>query len=272
MTPFKDYLALQGQADNTIRVYVSRIKQLLSIVSVEQLSETTINAFLLKIKNERADTTLNGYLHAIKAFVKFLKKDITLPKTFKTDKKLSTYFTEEDLKLKIMPVIEQLSDEIRLTAVIYFLFYSGIRIKEVNNLKREHFNFETNTVKIYVPKTKEERIAVYTNKAKEAIQKYFASEEEANKAFNISSAGLQTKFQRIKKKYLEDLDFSPHRFRHSFAMYCVGLGLSPVKISQLLGHHSIQSTMRYVNHIATETQNEFLELSKKREDNRKNTK
>lgn len=265
---FKDYLTLQGQSDNTIRVYVSRIEQLLSIVSIEQLSEATINAFLLKIKQEKSGSTLNGYLHAIKAFIIFLKKDITTPSTFKIDKKISNYFTEEDLKQKIMPIIEQLDDEIRLTAIIYFLFYSGVRVSEIDNLKREHFNLETNTVKIYVSKTKEERIVIYTKKAKEALQKYFDSEEEESNAFNISSSGLQKKFQRIKDEYFEDLDFNPHTFRHSFAMYCLSLGvISTSELKTMLGHHSLQSTERYVSHTSTATQTKFLEASKKREEN-----
>lgn len=265
---FKDWLALQGQSDNTTRVYISRIEYLLTEIAVENLSEATINAFLLKIKNEKSTATLNGYLHAIKIFLKFLNKEIRLPSTFKLDKKLSTYFTEEDLKTKIMPVIEQLEDELRLTAIIYFLFYTGIRVSEVNNLKREHFDFETNTVKIYVSKTKEERIALYTDKAKKALIRYFESEPEESNAFNLLASGIQTTFRRIKAKHFEDLDFNPHKFRHSFAMYCVSLGnIATSELKNMLGHHSLQSTERYVSHISTETRNKFLEASRKREEN-----
>jgi integrase len=262
---YKNYLGLQGQSDNTIRVYISRIEYLLSKISVEQLSTDNINNFLLEIKKEKSVSTLNGYLNAIKSFLQFLKKDISLPNNFKTDKKLSKYFTEEYLEKEIISTINSRGDDdiLKLKAIIYFLFYSGIRIGEIDFIKRENFTLEKNIVKIYVPKTKEERIAVYTDKAKEAMKLYFDSEVEITNAFNISASGIQSKFRRLKEEF-EDINFHPHLFRHSFAMYCLKIGMDISEVSKLLGHHSLNTTMRYIGHDINQIQEKFLKKTNER--------
>ncbi len=43
---------------------------------------------------------------------------------------------------------------------------------------------------------------------------------------------------------------TPHALRHSFAMRCLRAGMSVVAVSKLLGHSSIATTQRYVDHLA----------------------
>jgi integrase/recombinase XerD len=44
---------------------------------------------------------------------------------------------------------------------------------------------------------------------------------------------------------------SPHCFRHSFAVRALRHGGNVVSVSKLLGHASITTTQRYVDHLAT---------------------
>ena len=50
---------------------------------------------------------------------------------------------------------------------------------------------------------------------------------------------------------------TPHRLRHSFASEMVRLGVSLPALMQLLGHHDIRMTMRYVEVVQLDLQREF---------------
>jgi integrase/recombinase XerD len=43
---------------------------------------------------------------------------------------------------------------------------------------------------------------------------------------------------------------SPHTLRHSYALRCLRHGGNVVAVSKLLGHRSISTTQRYVDHLA----------------------
>ncbi len=45
---------------------------------------------------------------------------------------------------------------------------------------------------------------------------------------------------------------SPHALRHSYAMRCLRVGVNVVSLAKLLGHTSIATTQRYVDHLAVD--------------------
>jgi len=242
---FKDYLLINGNAWLTATNYISRITKVLSVVKEENFTEETLANFLRELQKENAVSTVNGYLFALTAYLRFLKKDIKLPKVLKGTKTLPESINEVQLD-KFIDTLSQVlhRDFLKFKALLLFLFYSGIRIGEMNTLKRNHFDFEKKTVKIFVSKTKEERIVRFTEEVKDALKDYFDSEEEAENAFNINSNAVQQRFKDF-KKYLPDINLSAHTFRHSFIKYCVDKGVSPFKLMKMVGHRNIETTMRY---------------------------
>jgi integrase/recombinase XerD len=266
---FKDYLLLNGSAFLTARNYISRIERVLSKVKEENFSEETLTNFLRELQKENSISTFNGYLNALTAYLKFIKKEIPLPKYLKDIKTLPKSIDENQLE-KFIDILGQVlhTDFLKMKAVFYLFFYSGIRVSEINILKRFDFDFNKLEVKILVSKTREERIAVFNIKTKNAIQDYFNSEEEQDNAFNINSNAIQ---QRLKgfKQYLPELDIHAHIFRHSFARYCLEvLGLDILTVSKLMGHSNIATTERYLR--LTNTQ--FRDIYHKKADNKGETK
>jgi integrase/recombinase XerD len=213
---------------------------------IEDISEETVSSFLMELRNQKKSfSTINGYRSTIQEFCKFLKKtDIQIPTYLKIDKKLPDSFTEEYFLNTIIPIIEG-KNGLKLKTICYFLFYSGIRISEIDTLKRKDFDLNNCTAKIYVPKTKEERIIFYTQSTKEIIEEYFDSEPEDFNAFGITSSSVKKAFDRL-KKYFPDIKFRCHLFRHAFATISLQRGMDLVTVSQLLGHKNIQTTERYI--------------------------
>ena len=260
---FKDYLLINGNAWLTATNYISRITKVLSVVKEEDFSEETLANFLRELQKENSVSTVNGYLYALTAYLRFLKTDISLPKVLKLTKTLPESIDELQLE-KFIDTLSQVlhRDFLKLKALILFLFYSGIRIGEIDTLKRTHFDLDKKTVKIFVSKTKEERIVVYTEKTKDALKEYFNSEEEGETAFNINSNAVQQRFKDF-KKYFPDINFHAHTFRHSFAVNCLRKGVDLLTVSRLLGHKDTKTTERYLGLTTTQ----FQEIYRNKVDN-----
>lgn len=244
---YKDFLMINGHSWNTMNNYVLRMEKVLSSIKEEDFTQEKLTNYLIELKKNNSVSTVNGYNCAIRSYLSFLKKDIKLPKILKDVKTLPKSFDEKYFEETIINTLSQVlsNDFIKFRALFYFLFYSGVRISEIDTLKREHFDLNNKTAKIFVSKTKEERMVIYTEKTKDYIKEYFESEPEDYNAFGITSNNVK---QRIKgfKKYFPDFNLTAHSFRHSFAVNCLLKGVDLLTVSKLLGHSNITTTMRYL--------------------------
>jgi len=249
MTPnnlfqFKGWLLVNGCSTTN---YVSKIEELLN--SIPSLTEKNINNFIIKKKEDKlSEETLNTYIKSIRAYLKFLKKDIRTPKYFKPIKKIPQFITLEFLEKNIIPLIEDLfpKKELKIETLLYFMFYTGLRKSEIENLKRENFNFEEKEVKVYIPKTKEERLIPLNDRMIKFLHFYFDEEDEKNNAFNLGKGEINYIF-KILKPNVKKVNLHPHIFRHSYAMHLQRNGFTTREIQSLLGHKNILTTIRYEN-------------------------
>ena len=243
---YRDWLMLNGSSENTAKNYVGRMERVLSQIPEESLAKEPLEGFLLKLQATNTPSTVNGYLNAIRSYLRFIGKEIPLPTALKEPQKLPESFDETYLETTILPTIAQLcQDYLKFKALFYFLFYAGIRISEIDKLKRSHFDLKKNTAKIYMNKTKKERIVFYNKKTSRALIEYFNYEQEEFNAFNITASSVQKRIERMKQNFPE-INFHVHLFRHSFAVHMLRKSVDLLTVSQLLGHSDINSTMRYL--------------------------
>ena len=242
---YKNHLVVNGASNSTTINYLSRIKMLLKKISIEELSKETINAFLLEIGQNYSESTRNFHLNAIKSFLKFLEKDIPLPKIWHIDKKLPQNITLEYFEKEIIPVVESVYENpLKLKTIFYFMFYTGIRVSEVGTIYRKNIDLTKRIIQFYVPKTKSERLTFFPEKVENLLRSYFSSEPEFTNAFNMNIHTLKSIFRRL-KPHFRDINLHPHLFRHSFAVMFLMNGGDIATLSKLLGHKRITTTMRY---------------------------
>lgn len=248
LNEFKNWLILNGASGNTAETYISRISEAEKHTPIDQWTKETIEAFLTKIKQEKKTSTFNSYLFAIRKFLAYQKKEIELPRATKVTNTLPKSFTEEYFEKEIIPTIEQLTskDIYKIKAVLYFLFYTGIRVGEIDTLHRADIDLNTLTAKIKVSKTREERIVFFTKKTKQCLEDYFGSEPEETNAFNLASSALRCRFT-LWKPYFKDINLHCHMFRHAYATNLLYRGIDLLSVSKLLGHKNISTTQRYLS-------------------------
>lgn len=164
-------------------------------------------------------------------------------------------------------------------AMLYFIFFTGLRAGEMIRLRRSDFDFEKCSVLVGVPnKTLSERIVFYPSFLVEHLSRYFNSEPEEISAFNINKPKLTDFFISLRKYVPNKKHINARIMRHSFAMFLASQKISERVVQKLLGHSSIDSTLIYydpdldmVKDIytdATKTVNEkeISELSNERSD------
>lgn len=243
---FKNWIILNGCATSTSIIYCYKLNIVLN--NIQQLDEININQFLLaKREKGLSSESLNLYINAIRKYCKFMNVEIKIPKIFKLTEKIPKYITLEFLEKEILPVLSDLFPAkriLQIKTVLYFMFYSGLRKSEVENLERKNFNFKEKEIKVYIKKTNEERLIPLNNKMIKILLEYFNSEIEEGNAFNLFYTSIKNIFQTINNNFKNKKIF-PHMFRHSFAMHMQKNNFSTREIQYLLGHKNINSTLRY---------------------------
>jgi len=245
---YKKYLSVNGCAYATIASYTQRASYFLNEVKIEDITTESVRDYLFTLQDKFSPSTLNIYKCAIQSFLTFLEKDdIKVPKYHKLNKKLPEYITLKFLENNVIPMTEVLFDKaLKNKTILYFMFFTGLRVSEVASLKRADFDLENLTVKVYSKKNKTERIIPYPKKIRAILEQYFCFEDEEKTAFNIKSGGIQAIFKKL-NPYFKDINLHAHLFRHAGATYWRKCGISIENIQYLLGHSNIQSTMIYAH-------------------------
>ncbi len=240
---FKQYLINNGYNSLIYAKVISSLNKKVNINNIENITN-----YLMKNKNNYAEEYINLHIKALKLFYKYKGINAELPKLRKVDNKIPESITEEYFLKTIIPMIdrEMFLKPLRVKALLFFLFYTGVRKSELLTLKRKDIDLKQKTAKIYGKKTKKERLVVFTNKTKEILIEYFDKEPEKINSFNLGKYSLNEICSKL-KPYFPDINLKPHLFRSSFATHLLSKGVDVTIVSKLLGHSNLQTTMRYLN-------------------------
>lgn len=162
---------------------------------------------------------------------------------------------------------------IRLRMIFEVLYSSGIRPKELLNLKINDINFDSKSLFINQGKMKKDRIVPIGETALFWIKKYMnevrskcVKDKEKDRNYLLGALNQNGKkldyaslrniaYKSIKRYNLPK--FRMYSFRISFATHLLQNGLNILYIKDLLGHSSLISTCAYLNVKVKNLQNEL---------------
>ena len=147
-------------------------------------------------------------------------------------------------------------------AIIDLLSGSGMRVSELTGLNRSDVDFETNEVKVF-GKGAKERTCFLTGRAKVHLKWYLESRTDNNEALFVTS---KKPYNRLTKNGVEYIlktiaknskvprtRLYPHKYRSTLATNMINRGASADKVQSILGHSSVDTTLKCYARVDKET-------------------
>lgn len=258
---FKTYVTVQNKGKD----YISIIKHYLEFCQINGIdpltvTHTELEKFLAVIKSRGiGNCRINGYLKALRSFyrcllahnlyhteIEILFKHL---KSLKEERKKRVPLSQEEIDDIIemgMTFCEQIQPY-KIKVILYFLFFTGVRKKELLRLKREDIDLKNNLAYIKLPtKGKEEGIVLFPAKLSEMLEEYFKIEpQEINNAFNITEGQFLYLIKQLKDFSPNGKKFYIHILRHSFGNLLAKNKVDIRTAQKLLRHKNIETTAIY---------------------------
>ena len=179
-------------------------------------------------------------------------KGVKLPRLQNKKERFLTFKEAKQLLAMLAESSSQLHDMALLS------LHCGLRAGEIFNIKGQDLNFENDLINIADPKNKQSRKAFMTEAVKEILQGR-VPESPSEYVFKDKRHGGKIKaISRVFRLVVEDIGFNDgiddrrqrvsfHTLRHTFASWLALQGETLPTIKELMGHKTLEMTIRYAH-------------------------
>ena len=147
----------------------------------------------------------------------------------------------------------QVIDSVRDRLIFLLMLRCGLRVSEVCALSWDAMDLSAGTIRIIRGKGQVDRIVYLSSDVEQAIQVWREHRTPGRYLFP-SRTRTKAHLSRYQINVLMDQylaaaglasHYSPHCLRHTFATQLLNAGVPLEVLKELMGHHSIQITLRY---------------------------
>lgn len=276
---FSDYsLYIKGYSPRTILRYKQVILYFCKLTNISEIEEVTLENtrqlfYYGRTALKWSSSTFISYHKSLMVFFRWCVKEGYLKdnpileiETPKLTRKLPTKLTKQDA-LKIFEIVDNYPYScnflrFRNYAVFATFIFTGIRKKELLNLKYTDVDLENLSLFIRQGKGNKDRVIPINYRLAEAMQKYLEVRKKAYKTcpefftsytydMGFTESGLKRLVSKISK--VSGVKFHIHKLRHTFATLMLEGGCDIFSLSKMMGHSDIKTTTIYlaasVNHL-----------------------
>ena len=270
---FTDYATLErclepttiAWYNNSMRSFYKYLRRRVIPADITALSTQTLREFFIYQRQlDNAPRTILNFMRALRSFCTFLVKrgylqinplnDIEKPKI---GRRLPEFLDEEESRELLRACIglkrEYKNRYVRDIAVVALFLFTGIRKRELLNLKLNDMNLERGFIKVYA-KNKErivplnETVIAFLKdylkvRPERTVDNVFVSSNKRTKA--MTTAGLYDLFSDLRKVVKFHKNISPQILRHTFCTLMLRNGVNLRDIQLLVGHSDISTTARF---------------------------
>ncbi|MBI2151300.1 tyrosine-type recombinase/integrase [Candidatus Woesearchaeota archaeon] len=254
LTKLSEELRLLGYSSKTEKAYLNTLQKYFT-------SEKSPRDYLLNYTN-KSRSSLRTVYFALKFFHEKIlhqdfKEEIPLAKKHN---KLPQVLNQEEIQ-KLFEVTMNLKHRF----VLMLLYYSGIRLNELLNLKWEDFDFSRDTIHLKTTKGSKERVIFLHEKIKHLVEEFKLQKTDLVFQSNLLKKYNERTIQMIVRLAAKKAEIkkrvTPHTLRHSFATHLLEAGADIRYIQQLLGHKDLKTTSVYT-HVANRDVHKLANLLK----------
>ena len=260
-------LAARQYADTTLSAVGTALNVLIhhlpgrrQVALTDDITRTTpqdITAFITAAQSAGlAPTTINTKLSILTSFFEHLREEgqMTYQPVWRRRHRLLT----PTVLPKPMPDTDliaffQVMDSVRDRLIFLLMLRCGLRVSEVCALSWNAMDLSAGTVRITRGKGQVDRIVYLSPDVEQAIQVWREHRTPGRYLFP-SRTRTKAHLSRYQINVLMDQylaaaglarHYSPHCLRHTFATQLLNAGVPLEVLKELMGHHSIQITLRY---------------------------
>ena len=236
-------LKLRKYSYRTGKAYISVVKNFLR-------SGLTPREVLLNYYEDKSKSTIRQAYFALKFFYNHVlheRFDEEIPLAKKKEK-LPVVLSRDEVKRMIYG-----TQNIKHRLVLMFLYYAGMRLNEVRNIRWEDVDFEREIIHIKVAKGDKERVVFLHPNLKNTLEIFGKKPSGyifiSQRGGKYSPKSIQLIVKNAANRAKINKNVTPHTLRHSFATHLLEGGADIRYIQQLLGHKHLKTTEIYT-HVA----------------------
>lgn len=264
---FKSYLREEEHEQATIKKYVSDVRAFAVWLGDRNVSKTVVTEWKeWLMENGYAATTINGKLSALNCLFSYLGWNDCRAKFLRIQRSLfredAKELTQEEYKRLLEAAYSMEKD--RLALLLEIIFVTGIRISEVKYVTleaakagRAEINLKGKIRVILIPEKLRIKVIQYAKR-----QQITAGEIFLTRSGKRLSRG---QIWREMKGLCKDADVEPtkvfpHNLRHLFATSFYKVCKDIVKLADVLGHSSVETTRIYLMTTGSEHEKQLNRL------------
>ena len=235
-------LALRKYSRQTGRAYSSVVRNFVE-------SGLVPREFLLRYV-EKSRSSIRSVYFALKFFYEHVLNqtfDEKIPLA-KNKGKLPIVLSKEEVQAMIESTVN-----LKHRLMLMFLYYTGMRLNEIINIKWEDIDFDRSIIHLKVAKGDKERVVFLHEKLRLFIDYFHLKNEKVvfvsnlGKKYNKRTVQMIVKHAALRGGIKKRV--TPHTLRHSFATHLLEAAADIRHIQKLLGHANLQTTQIYT-HVA----------------------
>jgi integrase/recombinase XerD len=259
-----DEMTVRGFSPRTHQSYLMAVKDLARYTHLppDQLSVDQLQAYFLYLVKERhlSDASCRLYLNAIRFFYLQVLKRASFDVTLQVPKRKQRI--PELLQRAEIVRILQACDNRKHRTLLLTCYGCGLRVSELVKLKLRHIDSERGLLRIEQGKGAKDRHVILPPALLASLRTYwrtqrskvwlFPNEQHPDEPLSICTP--QKVFRRAKQRAGIDKVGGIHSLRHAYASHQLQAGMPVQQLQYQLGHRSIQSTLRYVHWVFSDSQ------------------
>lgn len=251
ISEFAGFLKEEEKAEITIKKYVRDVEKFYEFAEGKELSKDLTVEYKLSLAEKYKPASANSMLAAMNKFLDFLCLPRFKVKQFKMQR---TMFLSEEKEMKRdeydrLVDTAQSSGNTRLMLIIETIASTGIRISELAFITAEAVERKQAEINCKGKR----RVVLLTKKLCKVLKEYIKSKKIRSGAVFVTSSGKPMDPSNIRKEMKKLAELAkvsskkvfPHNFRHFFARTFYTKTKDIVRLADILGHSSIDTTRIY---------------------------
>ena len=264
---FKSYLIENEKTSTTIEKYIREVKRLLIFLNNREPTKSLLLEYREILKQQHKAQTVNSKLSAINSFLYFSGYNDRKIRFLKVQRKAfieaNRELTEREYRNLLMQAQRQGND--RLYYIMMTICSTGIRISELKYITKEAIN----NGRAEINCKGKLRVIFLPKDLCKKLKQYSISKNIKTGSVFITKNGNEldrSNIWRDMKKLCEYAKVAPekvfpHNLRHLFARMFYAIEQDIVKLADILGHSSINTTRIYTASSGREHQEKIEKLS-----------